>query len=107
LCLNHIGRINVDNLDHGIYLERSLDFTIINNIFYDMFRGWGIQLDAASNTRIANNTFAFPNPYQAGQIVLWNGVSGVQILNNIFYLPEGLALEFPSCHTYLPDGDEA
>ena len=86
-----IGRTNVNWLDHGLYLHGS-NYTIINNIFYNMSRGWSIQAaDGLTNVLIANNTFAFPNAQQ-GQIMLWNSQSSITIRNNIFYNPNGYAL---------------
>ena len=46
-------------LDHGIY-AKGTNATIINNIFYNMNKGWSIQVaNGATNWLIANNTFAF------------------------------------------------
>ena len=87
-----IGRTNVNWLDHGLYLRGS-NFTIVNNIFYNLVRGWAIQLaDGLTNVMIADNTFAFPNPNRDGQIMLWNTQSGVTIRNNIFYSPLNIAI---------------
>jgi len=87
-----IGRTNLNWLDHALYLRGS-NFTIINNIFYNLTRGWAIQLaDGLANIVIANNTFAFPNPNRDGQIMMWNTQSGVTIRNNIFYSPHNVAI---------------
>jgi hypothetical protein len=81
------------NHDHGIYIDGSVNVTVKNNIFYDITHGWGIQCYSGSGTRssnltIANNTFAFPNPYRDGQIILaYPGVDNSTIQNNIFYDP--------------------
>jgi hypothetical protein len=91
-----IGRINIDipNHDHGLYLEGSQNATVTKNIFWNIFRGWAIQLShGASNVLIGNNTFAFANPYRNGQIALWAGTSGVTIRNNIFYSTKSVAVE--------------
>src|SRR5262249_23178993 len=71
---NDIGRVGDGrvNIDHGIY-SHGTNVTVVNNIFYNLTRGWGIQLaNGASNWLIANNTFAFPNPGRDGHIVLWD-----------------------------------
>jgi len=88
-----IGRTNVNWLDHGLYLHGS-NFTVTNNIFYNIPHGWSIQTaDGLSNVLIANNTFAFPNGGgQDGQIMLWNTQSNLVIRNNIFYNPQNYAI---------------
>jgi len=88
-----IGRTDQNRLDHAMYLHGS-NFTITNNIFYNIPHGWSIQAaDGLSNVLIANNTFAFPNGNgQDGQIMLWNAQSNLYILNNIFYNPQGHAI---------------
>jgi len=44
-----IGRTNVNWLDHGLYLHGS-NYTIINNVFYNIPHGWSIQTaDGLSN----------------------------------------------------------
>jgi len=88
-----IGRTNVNWLDHGLYLHGS-NYTITNNIFYNIPHGWSIQAaDGLSNVLIANNTFAFPNGGgQDGQIMLWNTQSNVSIRDNIFYGPQNYAI---------------
>ena len=88
-----IGRTNVNWLDHGLYLHGS-NYTVINNIFYNIPHGWSIQTaDGLSNVVIANNTFAFPNGGgQDGQIMLWNTQSNLTIRDNIFYSPQNYAI---------------
>jgi len=88
-----IGRTNVNWLDHGLYLHGS-NYTIINNLFYNIPHGWSIQTaDGLSNVLIANNTFAFPNGGgQDGQIMLWNTQSNLTIRDNIFYTPQNYAI---------------
>ncbi|HTQ55167.1 MAG TPA: right-handed parallel beta-helix repeat-containing protein [Bryobacteraceae bacterium] len=84
-AFHDIGRTNVSSLDHGLYL-RGWNFTVTNNIFYSLSRGWGIQMaDGLANIIIANNTFAFVNPPGGGDIMMWNKQSAVTIRNNIFY----------------------
>ncbi|HEV8413692.1 MAG TPA: LamG-like jellyroll fold domain-containing protein [Bryobacteraceae bacterium] len=81
------------HFDHGIYSHAD-NVTIINNIFYNMNRGWSIQLaDGASNWLVANNTFAFGNANgEAGQIMFWGSNTGIDIRNNIFYRPNSYAM---------------
>jgi parallel beta-helix repeat protein len=77
------------NHDHGIYLKEVNDFTVQNNIIYNNKRGWGIHLQGTSTgIHVYHNTFAFPNPYRAGHIIiLGQALSSSQIINNIFYQP--------------------
>lgn len=107
-----IGRTNPSRLDHALYLY-GRNYTIINNIFYNIPHGWSIQAaDGLSNVLIANNTFAFrdgagqsgpiPSAYsafafrnrvsQGGQIMLWNAQSNLTIRNNIFFQPMSFAI---------------
>ncbi len=102
-CFNDIGRTNImpqgPNRDHGIY-SHATNAVAINNVFYNMNRGWCIQLvDGATNWSISYNVFAFPNPQRDGQIVLFGGNSGgtdpvnnTVIRNNIFYKPTNFAV---------------
>jgi hypothetical protein len=90
-----IGRtdgITPMHFDHGIY-SHAQNTTVINNVFYNMNRGWSIQLaDGASNWLIANNTFAFQNASgEAGQIMFWGNNPNITVRNNIFYNPAGYA----------------
>src|SRR5579871_5984797 len=91
-----IGRTDGQTMlhfDHGIYTHAA-NLTVINNIFYNMNRGWSLQLaDGAKNYLVANNTFAFGNANgEAGQIMFWGGNSGITMRNNVFYKPNGSAL---------------
>jgi hypothetical protein len=88
-----IGRTNLNWLDHALYLHGT-NFTITNNLFYNIPHGWSIQAaDGLSNVLIANNTFAFPQGGgQDGQIMLWNTQSNLTIRNNIFYSPQNYAI---------------
>jgi len=91
-----IGRTDGQTLlhfDHGIYAQGQ-NMTIINNIFYNMNRGFSIQTaDGASNWLVANNTFAFGNANgEAGQIMFWNTNSNITVRNNIFYNPNSSAI---------------
>lgn len=88
------------NHDHGVYHSRGNDVTIRNNIFYNHRHGWAIQAypHARSRTVIVNNTFSGPNPNQTGQIVMNGGgeMRDVKIVNNIFHLPKGAAIDVGS-----------
>ena len=91
-----IGRTDGQTLlhfDHGIY-SHAQNMTIINNIFYNMNRGFSIQIaDGASNWLVANNTFAFGNANgEAGDIMFWNTNSNITVRNNIFYNPNVSAI---------------
>jgi hypothetical protein len=79
--------------DHGIYGHAS-NITVINNVFYNMNRGWPIQLaEGASQWLVANNTFAFGSANgEPGHIMFWGSNSNIVIQNNIFYAPNGSAL---------------
>jgi len=83
--------------DHPISLEDSAgDITIRNNIFYNMKRGYAIQLYGGTfeNINIENNTFAFANPYTDGHIVVNASLVNSRIDNNIFYEPMNVAIVF-------------
>lgn len=58
-----IGRtsgVSLMQFDHGIY-SHAQGMTIVNNVFYNMDRGFAIQIaDGAANWVIANNTFSGP-----------------------------------------------
>lgn len=88
---HHIGRTGppsvLFNLDHGIY-TCGKHHTIVNNVFYHMNAGWGVQVagyKTVDDLLISNNTFAFGN--KRGHIVLWQPCHNVLIQNNIFYKP--------------------
>jgi hypothetical protein len=91
--------------DHGIYANGSLtgpsilgaaNITIVDNVFYNAVRGWAVQLYPGSlaSPKILNNTFAFPNPYQDGQIILGANTTDAQIENNVFYNPRTAAINY-------------
>jgi hypothetical protein len=81
------------HFDHGIY-SHSQSTTIVNNQFYNMNRGWSVQLaDGANNWTVANNTFAFGDANgESGQIMFWGANSNIAVMNNIFYKPNGSAM---------------
>ena len=60
-----------------------------NNVFYNIARGWAIQCypDLLSQIYIVNNTFAFPNPNEVGQIIIAATLTNAVIANNLFYQP--------------------
>jgi len=92
-----IGRTDgqtLNHFDHGIYTHAS-NVTIMNNVFYNMNKGFCIQLaDGANTMLIANNTFALSNVVtgESGQIMFWNTNSNITVRNNIFYNPNGSAI---------------
>lgn len=93
-CVFHdIGRVNSTNNDHGIY-SSATGLTVINCVFYNLNRGWPIQLaNAATNVVIENNTFIGPTTGGGvGQIMLWDSNTNVTIRNNIFHTPDTYAL---------------
>ncbi len=76
------------NHDHGLYINAS-HIIVINNIFYNFFRGWAIHIygnNVKDDIKIINNTFAFPNPYRRGHIISYG--TNVLVQNNIFYKPQ-------------------
>ncbi len=85
---------NYQNHDHGIYVESSTNVVVTNNVFYDNQHGWDIHVysssgPGSSGLTIANNTFAFPNPYRDGQVLLSTpSVSNAIVENNVFYEPQ-------------------
>jgi hypothetical protein len=87
------------NHDHAIYVADADEITIQNNVFYNLARGWAIHRyfsrgSPSHGLTIVNNTFAGPNPYRPGQIILATPTTGLRIENNIFYAPEEAALYF-------------
>jgi hypothetical protein len=97
------------NHDHGIYVDGrtvpgASDTVVTNNIFYNIQRGWPIQVYPGTVTglSILSNTFAFENPYSAGHILIGASVRNGQIINNIFYEPHSVAINFyAGTHTNL------
>lgn len=87
------------NHDHGIYVADADEISIMNNVFYDFRRGWAVHRYFSRGTPsrglvIVNNTFAGPNPYRPGQIILATPTSGLRIENNVFQSPQSAALYF-------------
>lgn len=83
------GNTYWQNHDHGLYLSRGSNVIVRNNVFYNISRGWAIQIfpDSLSQIYIVNNTFAFPNPHEDGQIIIAATLTNAVIANNIFYQP--------------------
>ena len=88
------------NNDHGIYVDGEFgganNVTIRNNIFYGITHGWSVHVypSAVDNLSIVNNTFAFPNPWRTGHIIMAAAVTNSRIENNIFYQPNTVAVHF-------------
>jgi len=83
------GNTYWQNHDHGIYLSSGNNVIVRNNVFYNIARGWAIQCypDLLSQIYIVNNTFAFPNPNEVGQIIIAATLTNGVIANNLFYQP--------------------
>lgn len=81
------------NQDHDIYMQGNNN-TFRNNLFYGVHGGgWNIQFRGSktTNVKIINNTFAGYNPYNTGNIILWEAQTGTLIQNNIFSNPSAKA----------------
>ena len=83
---------NWQNHDHGVYHGIGDNVVIRNNVFYNFTHGWAIQRyngngAVTTGLTIVNNTFAFPNPWRDGHIIIATGVNDLVIANNIFYQP--------------------
>jgi hypothetical protein len=90
--IGRTGGVSKLNLDHGIYAAGT-NVAIVNNIFYNLNKGWSIQIaDGATNWLIANNTFAFAST-GPGQVILWRVITNMVVQNNIFYEPVRSAIE--------------
>ncbi len=94
------------NHDHGLYINGNAgsgtpgasDVTVTNNLFWNVVRGWPIQVypGAVPNVSILNNTFANGNPYSEGQIIIGASTTNARIENNIFSDPLVAAINFYS-----------
>ena len=94
-CSYPAGYIGYQTHDHAMYLSAGDDVTILNNVVYNIRRGWAVQVFPNSRTRlnILNNTFAFGNPNQHGHIVLYQAsITDSNIKNNVFYQPTVAAI---------------
>ena len=84
--------LNWQNHDHGIYNGIGTSVVIVNNVFYNLTHGWGIQRYDGQNAvvhglYILNNTFVGANPNRDAQIIIATGTDHLVIANNIFYQP--------------------
>jgi len=75
--------------DHALYLSGCSYFTIQNNVFYNINRGFALQLYGETFTddhiSFINNTCVDGNPqHPAGHVILWSNVSNILIADNIF-----------------------
>jgi hypothetical protein len=95
---NHDHGVYVDGQSSGTGIPGANDTFIADNIFYNHKRGWAIQLYPGTLARVSilNNTFAFPNPYNDGHIILAASMSDGRIENNVFYSPRGAAIYYYS-----------
>lgn len=75
--------------DHGIYISGGADPHIIQNIIYDAWRGWPIQVFGGTVTDllILQNLFGGKQPdgTPAGHILLASTITGARIQNNLSY----------------------
>lgn len=82
--IGRVGGITPMHFDHGIY-SAAQGLTVINNVFYNMTKGWDMQIaGGAANYLIANNTFAGATAGD-GAIMFWEGNANMTLTNNIFY----------------------
>jgi hypothetical protein len=93
------GNTYYQNHDHGVYVSldsTSSNVTIRNNIFYRNLRGWSIQIygGPANGLVVAGNTFADPNPWRNGHIIVADVVTNSLFADNIFYNPTKEAINF-------------
>jgi uncharacterized repeat protein (TIGR01451 family) len=88
--------------DHAIYVSGANNVMIRNNVFYRNLRGWSIQVypNPVDNLSILNNTFAFPNPWEPGHIIVAAAVTNSRIDNNIFYQPNAAGVHFYTTSGY-------
>ena len=95
---NHDHGIYVNGQSSGAAIPGASDALITDNVFYNLRRGWAVQLYPGSLARLGvlNNTFAFANPYSDGHIVLGAATSDARIANNVFYGPRGAAIYYYS-----------
>jgi hypothetical protein len=79
------------NHDHGLYLKGSY-CTIVNNVFYDIKAGWGVQLQpdgrVGAHIKILGNKFYGANPKKDGQIILYGKFDDILIKDNVSRSPK-------------------
>jgi nitrous oxidase accessory protein NosD len=85
--------------DHAIYIEKANELTIRDNIFYNNSRGWSVHVYNSNGVgvdqiSILDNTFALPNPWEPGHILLATPVTNSRIENNLFFRPNKVAVRF-------------
>lgn len=95
---------NYQNHDHGVYINGTVDewaapardVVVSNNLFWNIARGWPMQVypGIVANLSILHNTFAYPNPYRAGHIIIYASTTNARILNNVFLDPTTAAINF-------------
>lgn len=82
-----IGRtdgVPLMHFDHGIYAA-ARNLTVVNNVFYNMNRGYSIQQsDGAANWQVTNNTIVGGIECQ---VMFWNRGTNITTRNNVFYNP--------------------
>jgi hypothetical protein len=88
-----------ENLDHGVYLDGMNNASILNNKFFKIQHGWGIQVYSSSGADLSNlvvdgNAFSGANPNRDGQIVLAGKMSNSTLSNNVFDAPRNYAVYF-------------
>jgi len=90
------GNDNWQNHDHGVYLSSGTNAIIRNNVFYNITKGWAVQVypGPISQAYIVNNTFAFPNPHRDGHIIVDATLTTGVIANNVFYQPQTAGVWF-------------
>jgi hypothetical protein len=90
------------NHDHGIYIDGAQGVKIQSNTFYNLNRGYSIQLYSGSGylptgINILSNNFSYPNPYRDGHIAIANpGLTSSTVAYNTFTQPRNQALSFTS-----------
>ncbi len=87
------------NLDHGVYLDGMNNASILNNTFFNIQHGWGLQVYSSSGAALSDllvdgNIFSGANPNRDGQIVLAGKMSNSKVINNVFNAPRNCAINF-------------
>jgi len=88
--------------DHAIYVAGANNVMIRNNIFYRNQHGWSVHIypNPVNNLSVLNNTFAIPNTWEPGYIILAAAVTNSRIDNNIFYQPNAVGVHFYNTSGY-------
>jgi hypothetical protein len=97
--IHDLDTTNPDWNTYGIYVAKDTSYTtVINNVFYNIKKGWIIHLykhgsqNPQRNTKIINNTFAGESARFVGQIIIAAMSPNLLIENNIFYNPKTAAI---------------